>query len=158
MRCRAAGPVCDPEAVNAGLLTEEPADLVLVETLLAWMQKTKADFTNTFADLAPERPKRGEEPFDPEFQAWHESWVDRLGRQSQSAAESTRLRQSSNPAFIPRNHRVEAALAAAEQGDISEMERLLDVLSAPYDHAREANEYRLPDPRGGAGYETFCGT
>jgi uncharacterized protein YdiU (UPF0061 family) len=76
--------------------------------------------------------------------------------------ESEQLRRAHNPAFIPRNHLVEAALTAAEQGDPEVMERLLEVLSAPYDHARIAPgylvEYRLPAPSGAPRYQTFCGT
>jgi uncharacterized protein YdiU (UPF0061 family) len=53
---------------------------------------------------------------------------------------------------------VEAALAAAEQGDLKPMERLLEVLAKPFDHTRAAPEFREPAPGGGADYQTFCGT
>jgi uncharacterized protein YdiU (UPF0061 family) len=53
---------------------------------------------------------------------------------------------------------VEAALAAAEQNDLSVMERLLDVLARPYDHTRHAPEYREPSAEDGSCYQTFCGT
>ena len=43
-------------------------------------------------------------------------------------------------------------------GDTGPLERLLEILAAPYDHARDVPEYRSPDPTGGAGYKTFCGT
>ncbi len=141
-----------------GLFTEEAADAALVEALLGWMQETKADYTNTFAGLGRERPVREAGWTDETFLVWHERWVARLGRQPQSSAESDALRRAHTPAFIPRNHLVEAALAAAEGGDLSAMERLLDVLGKPYEHAREAPEYRQPAPEGGAGYRTFCGT
>jgi uncharacterized protein YdiU (UPF0061 family) len=61
-----------------------------------------------------------------------------------------------NPAVIPRNHNVEAALTAATTGDSSVMERLLEVLSTPYDHERDLPE--LSDPSSGGPYRTFCGT
>ena len=63
-----------------------------------------------------------------------------------------------NPAFIPRNHKVEEALeAATTAGDFSAMDRLLDVLVTPYDHGRDLPMFSTPDiPR--QPYRTFCGT
>lgn len=67
-------------------------------------------------------------------------------------------KQRHNPAVIPRNHKVEEALAAAvERGDLSVMERLLNVLARPYDHAQDhPEEFRLPS--NAEAYRTFCGT
>ena len=66
-----------------------------------------------------------------------------------------------NPAFIPRNHKVEEALeAATSEDDYSVMERLLDVLATPYDHDRDLPMFSMPSAPGSAGlpYQTFCGT
>ena len=52
----------------------------------------------------------------------------------------------------------EEALATAELGDMAPFERLLEVVSSPYDHSRAAPEYRMPAPEGGSGYQTYCGT
>ena len=141
-----------------GLFNEEPEDLALVETLLKWMHSAKADFTNTFAEL--ETLGSTEEVRASEFQDWRVRWEARRARQPQAAAEVTRLRRENCPAVIPRNHRVEEALAAAEAGDLSVMARLLAVLASPYDHERvpAAEHYRSPAPDGGEGYRTFCGT
>ena len=67
--------------------------------------------------------------------------------------------KNSNPAVIPRNHRVEEALkAAVEQGDYTVMERLLDALSKPYAHSKEQEYYStLPEPSS-CPYRTYCGT
>ncbi len=63
-----------------------------------------------------------------------------------------------NPAVIPRNHRVEEALAAAEQDDdLSVLHRLLAVLATPYESAHDFESYREPQPDE-CGYRTFCGT
>jgi uncharacterized protein YdiU (UPF0061 family) len=141
-----------------GLFNDEPADAALADALLEWMRATKADYTNTFADLA-ESPAAGDAASsDPAFTRWHESWRSRLARQPQPPEASLQLRQAHNPAVIPRNHLVEAALAAAEQGDASVMERLLHVLAAPFDHARHDPEYRRPAPASAGCYQTFCGT
>ena len=141
-----------------GLFNEETEDAALIETLLAWMQQAKADFTNTFADFASTLPPNDPRRTDAECLRWHERWQARLARQPQPRAESDALRRAHNPAFIPRNHHVEAALAAAAQGDLGVMERLLAVLARPYDHTRSAPDYRQPAPEGGGCYQTFCGT
>jgi uncharacterized protein YdiU (UPF0061 family) len=136
-----------------GMFNEEPEDGVLIEALLNWMHATNADFTNTFAELETWPAETAGE-----FAEWRARWQARLTRQVQSAEEVGRLRRANCPAVIPRNHRVEAALAAAAQGDVSVMERLLAVLAAPYEHGHVAAEDREPAPAGGEGYRTFCGT
>ena len=137
-----------------GLFNEVSGDVPLIGELLGWMHEEKKDYTNTFASLA--KGTFGEA--DERFTGWHGRWQERLSRQPQSAAESTLLRQTNNPAFIPRNHLVEAALAAAQEGDAAPMDRLLEVLAAPYDHSKEAPGFREPDASGGENYRTFCGT
>lgn len=140
-----------------GLFNAEAEDRALVDALLAWMQKAKADFTNTFAGLATglaaDDPRRA----DAAFAEWHDRWQARLGRQSEALTQAEALRRRHNPAVIPRNHLVEDALAAAELGNLAVMERLLEVLTSPYDRDRVAPEYCQPGP-GGELYQTFCGT
>ena len=63
-----------------------------------------------------------------------------------------------NPVVIPRNHKVEEALAAATTGhDLSVLERLLEVLRQPFDPDRDPGEFSAPG-RSGRPYQTFCGT
>ncbi|WP_206170949.1 protein adenylyltransferase SelO [Phragmitibacter flavus] len=131
-----------------GLFSEEPGDRGLADELLEWMHQTKADFTNTFRDL----PGVGDEQ-------WRQRWMERLDRQEQTFEESVMLIKASNPAFIPRNHRVEEALeAAVAREDLSVMERLLEVLEKPYEDSAEHAEYRSPGGTEAEGYQTFCGT
>jgi uncharacterized protein YdiU (UPF0061 family) len=67
--------------------------------------------------------------------------------------------RSVNPSVIPRNHKVEEALAAAvEQNDLAVLQRLLVVLVKPYDHALDQSEYQSPPAPGSCAYATFCGT
>jgi uncharacterized protein YdiU (UPF0061 family) len=67
--------------------------------------------------------------------------------------------QRHNPAIIPRNHKVEAALtAAADHGDLAPLERLLAALATPFDHARVPAEFAEPADSGARPYRTFCGT
>jgi uncharacterized protein YdiU (UPF0061 family) len=144
-----------------GLFTQEPEDKPLVDDLLAWMQRTSADFTNTFRSLTNANPASTPAPASdpgPEFEAWRRRLEARRGRQPQSPAEVEALMRRHNPAFIPRNHNVEEALLAATEGhDLSVMQRLLDVLAAPYDHDRDEPLFSTPGSDQRA-YRTFCGT
>ncbi len=63
-----------------------------------------------------------------------------------------------NPVYIPRNHRVEQALAAATEGDLNPLERLLDALATAYDERPGLERYAAPAPEGFGAYQTFCGT
>lgn len=142
-----------------GMLNEEPEDKTLIDGLLHMMQKHHADYTNTFRALTMEKPEETAMFGTTEFTEWYEQWLARLGRQQEPKASSYALMRNSNPAVIPRNHRVEAALeAAVQQEDYSEMQQLLDVLSKPYAYCPEQEEYAaLPGPAPRP-YRTFCGT
>jgi len=142
-----------------GIGNEEPEDERLIEDLLEMMQKYRADYTNTFRAFT--MGKREETAlFDaPEFAPWQERWHARRSRQEQPEAAPQRLMRASNPAVIPRNHRVEEALeAAVEQGDYSVMERLLCALADPYAHAPDQDAYAEPPARSTRPYRTYCGT
>jgi len=130
-----------------------------VEDLLDGMQRHGADFTNTFRDLASGALPEASVFQASDFKAWFERWQARLKRQPDSREASRRLMNTHNPAVIPRNHRVEEALAAAtERADFSVMEKLLGVLSRPYQDPPEEAGYHLPAPPSAEPYRTFCGT
>ena len=129
-----------------GLFNEEDDDRALVDDLLAWMHRHDADVTNTFKDLSTVADA-----------AWRDRLEARRARQPQSLRDSMLLMRQHNPAFIPRNHKVEEALDAATGEDFSVMERLLDVLRSPYAYDRDLPEYSAP-PKDPHGYRTFCGT
>ncbi|MGG2196383.1 protein adenylyltransferase SelO [Paenibacillus sp.] len=142
-----------------GIFNEEIEDESLIEDLLSMMQKYRADYTNTFRALTFDTAEDTVLFTTPEFAQWHELWQARLGRQQETKASSHQLMRNSNPALIPRNHRVEAALeAAVKQGDYSVMERLLDVLSSPYAHSPEQADYSTLPAQSNRPYRTFCGT
>ena len=136
-----------------GLFNAEDGDLALLEDLLTGMEKSEADFTQTFRQLAP----GGQDaPAGPEWQA---RWVARLARQPQSAEEVAALRRASNPVLHPRNHRVEEALAAAvEHGDYRPFQRLLEALAHPFEEHPQWADLASPPEGGGQEYQTFCGT
>lgn len=142
-----------------GIFNQEIQDERLVEDLLSMMQKYHADYTNTFRALTLDTLSDAALFEVSEFVKWHELWQTRLSRQQESKASSQQLMQSSNPALIPRNHRVEKALeAAVKDGDYSVMEGLLDVLSNPYAYSPEQVEYSTLPALSTSYYRTFCGT
>jgi len=141
-----------------GLFCEEAEDSVLIRDLLQLMQQSKADYTNTFRALT--LGKQATEPMfsEPAFYDWHERWQTRLRRQPQTHSEVEKLMKKHNPAIIPRNHRVEEALAAAENGDLNMTHKLLAVLSNPYEYSAEQEEYTATPSGEFSCYKTFCGT
>jgi uncharacterized protein YdiU (UPF0061 family) len=142
-----------------GLFNEEEQDGLLIEGLLNLMQQYEADYTNTFRALTLGKQLEGSILFETtEFAKWHEQWRARLSKQEPSTASAEQLMRSSNPAVIPRNHRVEEALeAAVNEGDLSVMERLNAALSNPFAYAMDHDEYTAAT-RSTRPYVTYCGT
>ncbi len=141
-----------------GLLTAENEDAALVRELLDWMHASHMDFTNTFRALGDESAIAQPAYIDSGYLAWHERWSSRLSRQAQSPAEAVETMRAHNPAVIPRNHKVEEALSAAvEHGDLSVMQRLVEVLAHPYASGVHS-DFTTPPPPGAGIYQTFCGT
>jgi uncharacterized protein YdiU (UPF0061 family) len=141
-----------------GLFNEETEDETLIEDLLVGMQRLRADFTNTFRAFADGASRPDPLFEDEDMVRWQSRWQARLGRQPQSLTEAEELMRSRNPAVIPRNHRVEEALAAAGQEDYQPLHRLLSVLARPYDDTPVQTPYRSPAPPSDHPYRTFCGT
>ncbi len=141
-----------------GIFNEETQDESLVGELLKLMAEHRADYTNTFRALTLGQPETTPLFTSDAFARWHRQWQARLDRQQQSKAASRQLMRDSNPAVIPRNHRVEAALASAVQGDYRELEQLLAVLANPYAYSSEQLAYSLPPESTDVPYRTFCGT
>ncbi len=133
-----------------GLFTQEEGDETLARSFVDSLVEEGADHTLHFARLDPDRPPAGE---------WGTRWRDRLTRQPQSSSEVRALLHSSNPVYIPRNHKVEEALAAAEEGDTCPLQRLVEALRSPFDRTREGLEdLQQPAPGDAPPYRTFCGT
>lgn len=140
-----------------GLITEESEDEALTHSLLNWMHQAKADFTETFRALSGAGAATLSNHVS--YLDWYQSWRERLSRQPQSTEEATAVMQRHNPAYIPRNHKVEEALTAAtERNDLSVMDELLSVLSHPYDPAPAMDHAGYGAPATAERYRTFCGT
>lgn len=142
-----------------GIFNEEVEDEILIKDLLKIMGKYGADYTNTFVALTFDDKKDMALFCTEEFIKWHEAWQARLSRQQESKDSSYELMRNSNPAIIPKNHRVEEALdAAVKHEDYMVMEKLLDVLSNPYAHSSKQIDYSKPPDTSTKPYVTFCGT
>ncbi|MCD1260154.1 YdiU family protein [Paenibacillus athensensis] len=141
-----------------GLHGAEDEDEALVGELLELMRQYRADYTNTFRALTLDR-LTGELLFEtPAFVQWRERWTSRLEREQTTREAAEALMRSSNPAVIPRNHRVEAALEAAEQDDYSVMDKLLAALAQPFAYTPEQEAYAELPLSSGRPYRTYCGT
>jgi uncharacterized protein YdiU (UPF0061 family) len=143
-----------------GLTGADADDVMLVDELLAWMQETGADFTNTFRALSQpssETPLIAL-PDDARFAAWRARWLTRATTHGATIADAQLRMRAANPAIIPRNHRVEAALAAAQSDDLLPLHRLLADMEAPYDERPRDADGLQPAPESAAHYRTFCGT
>jgi uncharacterized protein YdiU (UPF0061 family) len=126
--------------------------------ILDLMQKNNEDFTNTFSALSLDKYEGIGLFMTNEFTHWKDKWELRRCKQLNSIEESRQLMKENNPFVIPRNHRVEEALEAAEKGDYSVMEKLVNILANPYSYRDEDTEYtRLPSISSSP-YKTFCGT
>jgi uncharacterized protein YdiU (UPF0061 family) len=138
------------------------ADKALIEDLLDVMADNRADFTLTFYHLS----RLAGQPSDKDgglrdlfdhpapIDAWLERWLETLGDAARQEAM-----QAVNPVYIPRNHRIEAAIRAAEdEGDFSVFHELHGVLQNPYEQQEGKESYMLaPEPEEVVQY-TFCGT
>jgi uncharacterized protein YdiU (UPF0061 family) len=92
------------------------------------------------------------------FDAWATRWRSRLADEGRSDVDVAAALDRTNPIYIPRNHLVEVALAAATDGDLGPYERLVDVVTRPFDERPGLEEYARPAPPDGGCYRTFCGT
>ncbi len=148
-----------------GLMTDESGDLALGQGLLAAMAASKADFTLTFRRLCEavagrdkETALRGQFADTAALDAWLASWRQRLARDGHDWSRSQAMMRAANPAFIPRNHRVEAALAAALDSDFVPFETLLTVLAKPFQDQPEHADFMAPPRPDEVVRATFCGT
>lgn len=139
-------------------------DLQLFDDLLELMHAQRVDHTNGFRAMAAAvrgdaGPVRSLFADDPEaFAAWSERHLARIAADGRPADEVADAMDAVNPAYIPRNHLVEEALAAATAGDLGPYERLVDVVTRPFEVRAGLERYAEPDPAAGLGFQTFCGT
>tara|TARA_B100000700_G_scaffold248575_1_gene278461 strand:+ start:225 stop:1700 length:1476 start_codon:yes stop_codon:yes gene_type:complete len=141
-----------------GLFGEESNDESLIFNLLSWMHQNKADYTNTFCFLMNEDFAKSNIYKNQDFINWKEQWQKRLNLKNNSYEKSLKLMHSSNPLIIPRNHKVEEALEAANNGNFDKINNLVEILKNPYQSHKKNSEYCFPAPKSDKKYQTFCGT
>ena len=153
-----------------GLLAtaDDEEDGRLVDAWLALLQNQAVDFTlawRLLADVAEGRPDPLRDLFRDRaaLDAWLQHWQARLSQDNTASplppAERAAAMRRVNPWVIPRNHQVEAALAAATDGDMAPFHTLLAALQRPFDSDPALAPYAVPAPPAEtAAYQTFCGT
>jgi len=139
-----------------GLFGKSKNDKKLIDDLLTWMEKNKADYTNTFCYLMNTSIGNNILYDDKEFINWSNDWKNRISTNDNSKEKSLELMKKTNPIIIPRNHKVEEALKAANEDDLEVMNRLLSILDNPYGEQKDIEDYQLPS--NDKDYQTFCGT
>jgi uncharacterized protein YdiU (UPF0061 family) len=149
-----------------GLLVEREDDAALADKLLQLMAASRADFTLTFRKLCDAASGPGGDPgvrklfAEPAaYDHWAAEWRRRLEEEPMDAQARAAAMRRINPAFIPRNHLVEAALEAATlRQDFQPFEDLVAALSRPYDERPELERYSAPARPEERVLQTFCGT
>ena len=137
---------------------EDPKDQVLILDLLTWMHQNKADYTNTFCFLMNEKIKNNKVYDDENFIIWKKRWEERLKLNNNTPEKFLKLMKTVNPIVIPRNYKVEEALDAANNNDLTLLCKLTEVLEKPYQNQKDISDYQSVTSSGGQKYQTFCGT
>ena len=131
------------------------ADDALIDGFLDMLTAQSADFTQAFRKLG-EAARGDEGPLvahlgsDPRLVEWLDAWRAQL--------DTPEKMDSVNPIYIPRNHRVEEALTAAQEGNMAPFTRLLAAVSDPFTRREGFEDLETPAPAGSGEYVTFCGT
>tara|TARA_B100000475_G_scaffold293_1_gene316 strand:- start:65 stop:715 length:651 start_codon:yes stop_codon:yes gene_type:complete len=139
-----------------GLFGKDKDDLKLINDLLHWMESNQADYTNTFCHLMNINSSNDSKYKDINFINWFKQWESRVLINNGSIEKSINLMKKNNPTVIPRNHKVEEALEAANNNDMGLTTKLLSILNKPYDNQNDIENYLSPSSN--SEYQTFCGT
>ncbi|HEX7321999.1 MAG TPA: YdiU family protein [Mycobacterium sp.] len=140
-----------------GLSADDDAVAVggLIDRAMALLAENRVDYTSFFRALAT----AGRGAVEPASEmvsdsAAFDDWLAQWRARQPDADAMDRV----NPVYIPRNHLVEEALAAATDGDLTPVHRLLDAVTDPYRQRDGLERYAAPAPPEFGSYRTFCGT
>jgi uncharacterized protein YdiU (UPF0061 family) len=139
-----------------GLFGKDQNDQKLINDLLSWMEINNADYTNTFCNLMNVNIEYKKVYEDQKFINWVKIWEKRVLMNNNLKEKSLDLMRNTNPTVIPRNHKVEEALNAANKDNIEVINKLLNVLSKPYSNQKNIENYQSLSTD--KEYQTFCGT
>lgn len=140
-----------------------PLDPALIDDLLTMMKDHGVDWTSGFRALADEL-RGNSTPLDSlapreHTEPWLQRWRSALTQHRRGAAEAADAMDRVNPLYIPRNHQLDAALLAATDGELAPFEKLLEVVTHPFDRRDEWSDYTTPAPTSfRQTFQTFCGT
>jgi serine/tyrosine/threonine adenylyltransferase len=142
-----------------GVEDKKPESYSLVDELLQLMKTFHLDYTNTFLALAKEIDFETSPVNRSEIKPWLHKWQKTIANNSNGFTTAQLLMKEANPVFIPRNHVVEEALGEAVEGDLTLFEKLLGVVTTPYQSRENHHSYMMPpDAAFETAYQTFCGT
>jgi uncharacterized protein YdiU (UPF0061 family) len=138
-------------------------DAELFDGLLSLLQDGAVDMTSAFRALSgvvrgDAGPARALFADGEAFDAWAERWQQRLAAEGRDPATVASAMDAVNPVYVPRNHLVEEALAAATAGDLGPTRDLLLAISDPFVERAGLERYAEPAPESFGRYRTFCGT
>jgi uncharacterized protein YdiU (UPF0061 family) len=157
-RFRRAGMQAKLGLTDAGDVTD-----AVIDDLLGLLHQQAVDYTSSFralsallrGDAGPARSLFAE---DAGFAAWTQRWREQLAHEPFDARRIASAMDRVNPVYVPRNHIVEAALAAATAGDLGPFQRLLEVLADPFVERSGLESYAVPAPPSFGPHRTYCGT
>jgi len=137
-------------APKLGFAEPHANDGILLQDLLDIAAKERFDFHTMWLQLAEAVPHP--------LVDWSKRWKERLESEGTSLAQATERMRGANPVVIPRNHRVEQALASAQNGDLAPFERMLKAIRSPFVDSPDNRELGAPPSEPNPHYQTFCGT
>ena len=140
--------------LKLGIINRREGDAQFIAQTLQHMIDVNADFTLFFSSLV-EHLERGDTATSGE---WHGLWQARLAEEGTDPQTRLQIMRAANPVYIPRNHRIEQAIAAAHQGNLDPFHQLVAVISKPYGKAPENAPYAEPPTIDEEVRQTFCGT
>ena len=146
----------DMMSSKLGILKREDNNKILVLDLLTWMHEKKMDYTNTFCHLMNINIHKDKNFEDLYFQEWKKKWKNKLS-DNNDLDKSIKLMKSFNPVVIPRNHKVEEVLEAANHNDFKPLNQFLEILRKPYENKSGILNYQIPN-KSNKKYKTYCGT
>ena len=146
----------DMMSSKLGILKREDNNKILVLDLLTWMHEKKMDYTNTFCHLMNINIHKDKNFEDLYFQEWKKKWKNKLS-DNNNLDKSIELMKSFNPVVIPRNHKVEEVLEAANHNDFKPLNQFLEILRKPYENKSGILNYQIPN-KSNKKYKTYCGT
>jgi uncharacterized protein YdiU (UPF0061 family) len=151
-------------SAKLGIADTQPSDVALVQDFLALLEQGQHDFTLAFRSLA-DRLDGADWPAGlldptahPSFAGWLERWRARLATATSPHPRTAAALRTVNPAVVPRNHQIEAAISAATEGDFQPFERMLDACTHPFAQTPAQLAFMQPPKPAERVLQTFCGT